>query len=335
MKRACGVMLVCLTCLCVSGFAESLPTVRFSLPPVLEALPVAFAESWGLFEAHGISVDIVGLTDNQQRSIAFSANQLDGMFADISRTIYDASIGSDVLITSAATLQAQTDSLALALLSPAFFRYETLDDLLDTGQPIYTIFRSDYEYVLDHYLQDELGLNPRSVRVAYYNDLLQMAVWLGAQSLSAAMLPEPYVSYIETYYPAGGSPIDLNVLADLSGLGPLPTALVFRGAFVDEQPEVVEAFYAAYVEAIERINATPRDELIDEGIDIALGLFFQGADRTTINQEVLDALEIPYYDLPCPLDAAIYEDVLEWMRGKAYVMTEPPFEDISDFQFVQ
>jgi len=334
MRRAHGVFLIVFTLMCVSGSAQPLPTLRFSLPPVLEALPVAFAEAWGLFEMHGVAVDIVGLTDNQQRSIAFSANQLDGMFADISRAIYDASIGSDILITSTATLQPQTDSLALALLSPASFRYETFDELLDAGQPIGTIYRSDYEYVLDMYLRDALGASARSVRTMYFNDMLQMAVWFGAQTLPSAMLPEPYISYIETYYPPGGSPIELNVLVDLSSLGPLPTALVFRGAFVAENPAVVEAFYAAYAEAIERINATPRDELIDEGIDIALGLFFQGADRTTINQEVLDALEIPYYDVPHSLDESLFEHVLDWMKGKAYVTIEPAFDAITDFRFV-
>ncbi len=334
MRRVRFFVLFCLLTISMTAAGETLPTLRFSLPPVLEALPVAFADAWGLFEAHGVNVEIVGITDNQQRSVAFSANQLDGLFADITRAIYDATTGSDVLITSTASLRPQTDSLSLALLSPASYCYETFEALMDSGQAISTIFRSDYEYVIDQYLQEELGMDARSVRTMYFNDMLQMAVWFGAKTLPSAMLPEPYISYISTYHPADGEPIALNVLVDLSALGPLPSALVFRSAYVEENPVAVEAFYAAYTEALERINSTPRDMLIDEGIDIALGLFFLGADRTTINQEVIDALDIPYYELPAMLSPELYNSVGQWMLGKAYVYTLPEYDDLVDFQFI-
>lgn len=335
MRRVWGAVLFCLLISSVAAMGETLPMLRFSLPPVLEALPIAFADAWGLFDAHGVDVELVGTPDNNQRSIAFSANQLDGMFADVTRAIYDATTGSDVLIMSTASLRPQTDSIGLALLSPVrHYGYETLEALLDSGEAIATIFRSDYEYVLDLYLQETLGMDARSVRTVYWNDTLQMAVWFGAHALPSAMLPEPYISYISTYHPPGGEPIALNVLVDLSSLGPLPTIAVFRSSYVAENPAAVDAFYAAYIEAIERINDTPRDVLINEGIDIALGLFFQGADRTTINQEVLDVLAIPYYELPSTLTQALYGSVGQWMLGKGYTFALPAYEDLVDFQFV-
>jgi len=335
MRRAWYVVLFCLLIISVAVTGEALPVLRFSLPPVLEALPIAFADAWGLFDAHGVDVELIGITDNQQRSIAFSVNQLDGLFADITRSIYDATTGSDVLITSAAALRPQTDSFSLALLSPAVFRYETFDALIDSGEAISTIYRSDYEYVLDQYLEETLGADAQSVRTTYWNDTLMMAVWFGAQSIPSAMLPEPYISYISTYHPPEGDPIALNVLADLSYLGPLPTLVVFRSSYVEQNPVAVEAFYAAYTEAIERINDTPKDILIDEGIDIALSLFFEGADRTTINQEVLDVLSIPYYELPSTLSEELYDSVGQWILEKGYVYTLlPVYEDLIDFQFI-
>jgi len=334
MRRTRGAVLFCLLVISVAAAGETLPALRFSLPPVLEALPVAFADAWGLFAEHGVDVELIGITDNQQRSIAFSANQLDGLFADVTRAIYDATTGSDVLITSTASLRPQTYSIGLALLSPASFRYETFEALITSGQAIATIYRSDYEYVLDQYLHEELGMDARSVRTMYFNDMLQMAVWFGAQTLPSAMLPEPYISYIETYHPPDGEPIALNILVDLSALGPLPSALVFRSSYVKANPAAVEAFYAAYTEAIERINNTPRDVLVDEGIDIALSLFFQGADRTTINQEVLDTLTIPYYEEPETLTQELYDAVGLWMLGKAYAYRLPAYEDMVDFQFI-
>lgn len=334
MRRTRGAVLFCLLIISVAATGETLPTLRFSLPPVLEALPIAFADAWGLFTEHGVDVELVGITDNQQRSAALITENLDGLIADVTRFILDSSAGADVLITSAASLRPQTDSLELALLSPVSFRYETFDALIASGQAIATIYRSDYEYVLDQYLQDEMGMDARSVRTMYFNDMLQMAVWFGAQTLPSAMLPEPYVSYIETYHPPGGDPIALNLLANLSSLGPLPSTVVFRSSYVEDNPQAVEAFYAAYSAAIERINNTPRDVLIDEGIDIALSLFFQGADRTTINQEVLDTLTIPYYEKPEILTQELYDSVGQWMLGKAYVYRLSDYEDMIDFQFI-
>ncbi len=337
MKRTSAVVALGLIILSIATLGDGLPILRFSLPPVLEALPIAFADAWGLFEAHGVDIELVGITDNQQRSVAFSANQLDGLFADVTRAIYDASIGSDILITSAASLRPQTDSIGLAILShDASFGYATLEELVNAKQPVYTIFRSDYEYILDQYIEGYFGGDARSVRTSYMNDMLAMAVWFGAKTIAAAMLPEPYISYISTYHPPEREPLSLNVLVDLSSLGPPPMLVVFRSKYVKEHPEAIEAFYGAYVEALERINSTPRDVLIDEGIDIALGLFFQGADKSTINQEVLDELTIPYYEMPCTLDQQLYDSVGQWMHDKAYVYpSAPAFDSLVDFQFIR
>ncbi len=334
MKRIPGVVLGLVMILAMVAAGDDLPLLRFSLPPVLEALPIAFAEAWGLFDAQGVNVELVGVTDNQQRSAALITGNLDGLFEDVTRSILDATAGADVLITSTATLRPQTESLSLALLSPVSFHHETMEEMLDSGQAIGTIYRSDYEYVLDRYLEQELGLDPASVRTMYFNDMLQMAVWFGAQTLPAAMLPEPYISYIETYRPANGQPLKLNQLSDLSELGPLPTTLVFRSSYVEANPDAVVAFYAAYVEAIERMNSTPRDVLIDEGIDIALGLFFQGADRNSINQEVIDALQIPYFELPGDLTSELYASVGEWMLSKYYIYDLPVYDGLVDFQYI-
>ena len=334
MNRTPAAVAVCLLVLSIAVLGDALPALRFSLPPVLEALPIAFADAWGLFDAHGVDVELVGITDNQQRSAAFITGNLDGLIEDVTRSILDWSAGADVLITSTAQLSPQTDSIGLALLSPASFRYGTLEQFLAADQAIGTIYRSDYEYVLDQYLEETLGNEAQSVRTMYFNDMLQMAVWFGAQTSPSAMLPEPYISYISTYHPPAGDPIALDILANLSDLGPLPSLIVFRSTYVEENSAAVQAFYAAYTEAIERINDTPRDVLIDEGIDIALNLFFLGADRTTINQEVLDKLTIPYYELPETLAPELYDSVGQWMMSKAYTYTLAEYADMVDFQFI-
>ncbi len=324
-----------LTSISIAAVGETLPTLRFSLPPVLEALPIAFAQEWGLFEAHGVSVELIGIADNQQRSAALMTGNLDGMMEDITRSILDSTSGGDIVITSAASSQPQTGGMALALLSPASFRVESLDSLLASEYSIGTIYRSDTEYLLDRLLADRRGEDVEPARTTYFHDMLQMAVWFAAQTLPAAVLPEPYVSYIATYHPPGGAPVELVIHDDFSGIGVLPSVIVFDRDYMAAQPEAIAAFYAAYIEAIERINATPRDDLIDRGIDVALSLFFQGADRSTINQEVFDTIPIPTFDLPSVLSRSDYEDVLAWMLDKGYVYRSPTYEESTDFQFIR
>jgi len=334
MTRTRGAVLSCLLFLSLAVLGQDLPTLRFSLPPMLEALPIAFAQEWDLFEEHGVSVELVGITDNRDRTGAFMTGNLDGVMEDVTQSILLANSGVEISFTSASQLRLQTDSVSLAILSPAVFRFETLDELLESGSSVYTTYRSDYEYILSRFLQDTYAEDASAVRVTYINDMLQMAVWLGAQSISA-MLPEPYISYIRAYYPSGGKPVELNVLADLSPYVPTPLVTVFDARYAEQNPEAVAAFYAAYFAAIERINNTPRDILVDEGIDVAVGLFFPGADRTTINQEVLDALQIPYYELPDVLSQDLYESVANWMLEKYYVMHVPAYDEVVTKQFLQ
>jgi len=319
----------------IATTGETSPSLRFSLPPVLEALPIAFAQEWGLFEAHGVSVELIGITDNQQRSAALMTGNLDGMMEDVTRSILDATTGGNIVITSAAASRPQTGSLALALLSPASFRLDSFDALLASDYAIGTLYRSDYEYLLDRLLADRQDEDTEPKQTLFFHDMLQMAVWFGAQTLPVAVLPEPYFTYLATYYPPGGQPIELVILDDFSETGVLPAVVVFRRGFVAAHPEAVAAFYAAYTEAIERINSASRDELIDVGIDVALSLFFQGADRTTINQEVLDAIPIPVYECPSVLARADFEAILAWMLRKGYVFVEPTYEQLTDFQFVR
>jgi len=318
----------------IPSAGETVP-LRFSLPPVLEALPIALAQEWGLFEDHGVSVELIGITDNQQRSAALMTGNLDGMMEDVTRSILTATTGADIVITSASGSMPCEEQFALALTSPASFRIDSLDAVLSSGYAIATIYRSDYEYLLDRLINDHVDGDDDPVRTMYFHDILQMATWFGAQTLPAAILPEPYVTYIGTYVPpTGGQPIALVIHDDFSSTGVLPAVTLFQRSYVEDCPEAVEGFYAAYVEAIERINATPRDELIEVGLDIVLPLFFQGADVSTVTDDVLDAIPIPVFESPAALPQETFDEVLAWMREKGYVFDEPTYEQLTDFQFL-
>jgi len=308
--------------------------LRISLPPLLNSLPIAYAEQWGLFEEHGVAVELIGITDNQERSTALLTGNLDAIMEDLTRALLDASSGGDVVITAAAYQQPEWADRELAVLAPASFGIDTFDALASSGHNIATVFCSDHEYMLDQLLQTRSYRPMRDISYTYWTDLLQMAVWVGARALPAAVLPEPYIAYIDTYQPLQGTSIDLVSLADFSDIDSLPSVVVFRQDYVAEHPDAVKAFHRAYAEAVERMNRSEKEELLDTGLTVVLSLFFQGADPSLITDDVLDALSIPKYELPVGLDGERFDAVAVWMRSRGYIGSVPTLETLFDNRFL-
>jgi len=308
--------------------------LRVSLPPLLNSLPIAYAQQWGLFEEHGIRVELIGITDSQERSTALLTGNLDAVMEDLTRAMLDASSGGDVLITAAAHQQPEWADRELAVLSPASFGIDSFDALIASDYAIATVFCSDHEYMLDQLLQTNSYRPMRDISYTYWSDLLQMAVWVGSRALPAAVLPEPYIAYIDTYEPLQGTGIDLVSLADFSEIESLPSVLVFRQDYAIDHPEAVEAFHLAYGEAIERINRSEKDELIETGLAAVLSLFFQGVDPSLITDDVLDAISIPMYELPVRLDEQQFDAVALWMMSRGYIRSALAFEGLFDDRFL-
>jgi NitT/TauT family transport system substrate-binding protein len=336
MRRVYRITLLCLLALCPLGGAETLPTLRFSLPPVYESLPVAFAHAWGLFTEHGVNVELVGFTDLDERSAALHTGHLDGLMSDVTHAILNASTGMDLVITATARSQPQTGSMALGLLSPASYRIDTLPQLLSSSHLIGVLRRSDHEYMLDQLVLGSTSADlPVNAQNSAFTDMLQLATMVGAQWLASAVLPEPYISYLTTYAPPGREPVRLVPLAEFEDHEIPPTVVVFRASFVAAHPDAVIAFHKAYNEAVLRLNGSPREEIIDTGLDVAVSLFFQAANVDLIGQDVLDAIPIPRFGRLGDLDPEQFEAISQWMSRKKYLYGAlPAYGDFFDGRFL-
>ncbi|UCF10001.1 MAG: hypothetical protein JSW65_08055 [Candidatus Bipolaricaulota bacterium] len=314
--------------------ADAAPDLVVSLPPLMNCLPIALANTWELFAEEGIEVQVIGISDTQERSAALSTGHLDGMMCDVTRALLDIGAGLDLVITSAADPPVQTGSDRLAVVSPIGFEVDSFDAAFDSGFRIATVFQSDLEYQIDELLRSlDYELEP-SATYAFWTDLLQIAIWFGAQSLPVAAFPEPYLTYLTTYAPVGGSPLELNVLSTFDGVDLVPSVVVFRREVVDEYPEVLEAFYAAYRRSIERMNTIDRAELLDVAIDTALALFFPGSPKEAIPEEVLLSIVIPIFQPPAVLDSAHFDGVSAWMIRRGYATATPAYDDVVTPRFV-
>jgi hypothetical protein len=230
--------------LSLTGAADDLPRVSLSLPPVMGSLPLAFARGWNLFDA------ILLVTS-----------------------------GTDIVITSTAYQPEQTGSLTL--LCPSYFNIGSLDKLLsqtERGSSIKSIAiteMSDIEYAIDTLLKSHGYAIDPDKDYSYWHDMLQIATFLALGSVYAAVLPEPYTTYISNYPQINPNSAYLH-LSDFEGMDLLPSVLVFRREVIEKSPELIDLFYDIYRQAIDMINDLSRDELIEMGTDEALSLFFPG-----------------------------------------------------------
>lgn len=335
MSHARRVVLLCtlLAVVWVPGAAAA-TTLRISLPPVFEALPIAFAEAWGMFDAEGLSVDVVGITESDARMNAFCTGSLDAMMSDVtSGVVASAKSRSAVVVASAESIP-QTGSFRLALVSYAEFGPADTDALLASSDRVYAMLQTDDEYLLDQFFAAHDA--PRAW-ISRYSDALSyinLSTWLSLRMVPMGVLPEPYYSYVTTFVQPSGVSAPLFVVSDLSEFVLPPRVVLFHEEFIRKHPDDVATFLRVYDAAVERINATPRDELIGTGVDAVVSLFFPGADTTTIQLQTLDAMSIPVFESPEPLSEEVFDSVIAWMGERGYVSQPPSFESWTDFSLL-
>jgi ABC-type nitrate/sulfonate/bicarbonate transport system substrate-binding protein len=328
------VALLCVLLVASAVSATAATTLRISLPPVMEALPIAFAEAWGMFDDAGLSVDVVGITDNQERSTALVTGNLDAVMSDVTSAVLDYCTTRSVVVVAGAASTPQPGTFRLALLSHAGFGPADVDGLLASDQIVGVTYRTDDEYLLDQFFAAHGAPRAWMTRYTYFSDMLQLAVWFGAKTLPVAVLPEPYYSYIAALLPVSGVPMQLIVLSDFSEFDAPPRVILFRQDFVNRHRNDVETFLRVVDAAAERLNATPRDEIINVGLDVVLGLFFQGADRTLIQQQTLDAMSIPMFECPAPVSDEVFDAVTDWMAHKGYLNVDVTFQEFARFDLL-
>jgi ABC-type nitrate/sulfonate/bicarbonate transport system substrate-binding protein len=314
------VALLCILVAVGGGLGVTATTLRISLPPVLEALPIAFAEAWGMFDEAGLAVELVGITNNENRSQALRGGSLDGVMSDVTSAVLDYLGDQTVVVVASAGSTPQAGAFRVVLVSRADTGPATVDELLQSSRIVAVMCQMDEEYLLDQFF---LVSGSRGPRISCFYDMLFLPGMFGAGVLPSAVLPEPFYTYIATLVPVSGAPPQLIVLSDFSSIPIPPRVMLFREEFVEGHVDDVAAFLRVYDAAVERMNATPREQIVDVGLDVVLDLFFQGQDRTLIQQQALDAMSIPVFERPAPLSEEIFESVTEWMADKGYLSGFP------------
>ncbi|MGQ9595751.1 MAG: hypothetical protein ACUVXH_14660, partial [Anaerolineae bacterium] len=257
--------------------------------------------------------------------LAFQAGQIEAMVTDLTSALLLVASQPQGAAIAAALFVPPPDGTHLALITPTeFSRMRALFDLLEAARTrrvqIAVPRQSDLEFMLDQLLAQHGASLPPEAYVGQDNLLLN-ATWALFGMTTAAVLPQPYVDYL-LHYQFEGKPT-LLVLADFAGLPIPPDVLVVRRTL---PPDTVEKFLGALRQAVHRIQGMTREELVDLAMPIAIELFFPGVNLATATPEdrarveaAVEALRIPVFTEPTPLDPGIFEAVTRWAQDKGYL----------------
>jgi NitT/TauT family transport system substrate-binding protein len=154
------------------------------------------------------------------------------------------------------------------------------------------------EYLTDRILQAE-GLSNDEINTVAVPDIGQRMALLGAGELSAAMLPDPLASLVMQQ--GAGLVIDDSSHPEYSH-----STVSFSKSFIDENPEAVRGFLAAWEEAVELINANPQkySELMVE--------------RKLVPPPLVGNFPVPQFVTAGVPTQAQWDDAVAWVNEKGF-----------------
>jgi len=314
------------------------PSLRVSLPPLIDSLPLGYAHEEGLFAEAGLDVEFIGISSRRERNAALFSDGLDGVLSDISTFLFGrGNAGADIVMTSTAFEQVD-DNRQLALLASGFFNVDDLENLLDrvnerSQNSIFVSQRTDFELVADE-LIGQLGIEvDPTILYADTDDLVTTATLLVAGSALAAVLPEPLASLTER-----NELIEEQFLArsisDFDQVQMPPSVMVFRRDVVEARAAEVERFYAVYNEAVKQLNEASQGEVREAAIANTIELFLPGLTRSELPANFGEDYAIPLFPQPGELSSESFGRVADWAQSKRYLNGEVTFEQSVDFRFL-
>jgi ABC-type nitrate/sulfonate/bicarbonate transport system substrate-binding protein len=326
----------------VVALGASLPQLKLCLPPVIGSLPIALADRWGLFESHGVDLQIVAENDDSARLQAFTRQQVDGMVCDVTTAIRLYASGADVIITSTINQPARKGTLAILTTScmatsKGIASFAALLYPTPPHRPCPITFPTggDLEFVLDAVLAAMGYQAGERTLYADADDLPNLAMRLAVGGVEAALLPEPYVTYLERVPPSSTLGCSVLRLWESSGTQLPPSVVVFRREVLQRSDGAIRAFYDALCDTLTRMNAMTPSEMVDDGVDVILSLgFFPGVTRASIPASVLGNVPVPRFAMPGRLDPSLYKAILDWMNRKRYTWQRPSYEELTTTRYL-
>jgi NitT/TauT family transport system substrate-binding protein len=314
MKRRNTLFLMIITILFLmscSSNTDNNTVVRFAALPILDTLPIHVAQEEGLFVKYGIDVEILPAGSAPKRDEMINAGRSDGMVNEIVSTIFYNRDETQVQIVRYART-ATSQSPIFFILASGENDITTVDQL--KGVEIGVSQGTVIEYLTDRLLQAE-GFSSDEIRTIAVPDIGQRMALLGSGEIKAAMLPDPLASLVQQQ---GAVP----VIDDSSHPEYSSSTISFRKDFIDQNPDTVRDFLAAWEEAVTLINNDPQ-----KYADLMVS-------RELVPPPLAGQFPVPQFvtaDIPTK---AQWEDSINWIKQKNIEAGQASYENSITSEFL-
>lgn len=288
---------------CAPAQTEKTP-LKFTALQILDFLPMYVAQEEGLFEKHGITVELIPAAAPPVRDQLVVSKQADGMINEISGTLFFNRENVQVQIVRFARAATPEVRLFSILASPQS-GITTVEGL--RGKSIGISDGTIIEYLTDRMLAEE-GISPDEIVKTSTPNLTDRMTLLSSGGLDAAVLPEPLATLAEQQ--GAVLILDDRKYPDYSN-----SAITFRTDVLESRPEDVRAFLAAIEEAVAMINADPAkfDNLLVE--------------LKVVPPPLQGSFHVPAFVTAGVPSEEQFQDVLEWTQSKGLIAGDQSYSD--------
>lgn len=296
---------------CQPAAKDTTTIVRVARIPVLDTLPLFVAQQEGLFEKHGVQVEIIPVASAPERDQLIAAGQADAMINEVLSTMF-ANKESIVMQTVRYARTATRTSPVFRILGARDAGIVTLDQL--KGVPVGVSDGTIIAYLTERLLQAE-GFSADEIQTTSVPSIADRMALLGSGQLKAAMLPDP----LSTLAIQQGASL---VLDDTRHPEYSFSTLTFRKAFLDANPTTTRNFLAAWEEAVQLINA--------DGSRWTALL----SEQNLVPAPLLETFQVPQFAEAGVPSEEQFKDMLAWAREKGLLDRDVSYADCVDGQYL-
>jgi NitT/TauT family transport system substrate-binding protein len=282
-----------------SSQPTSTPVLKIALLPIIDAVPIYAAQQEGLFEKHGIKVEIIPVAAAPDRDQLMSAGQADGEINETASVMLFNKDSVQLQIVRYA-LRPTSSSPHFYILASAKSGITKVDQL--KGVEIGVSQGTVIEYVTDRLLEAH-GFTANDIKVIPVPKLSDRMTLLASGSLSAGAMPDP----LATLAMQQGS---VNVLDDSQYPQYGYSVISFRKAVIDANPSAVNAFLAALEEATTQVNQDPA-----RFANIL-------SDQKIVPEPLLASYKLPVYPMKGVPSVDEWNDSMQWMLDNKLLTTK-------------
>ena len=313
-KRNIIFIVIAIAVIGISSCAQSSapdPTLKMALLPILDSLPAYVAQQEGYFKAEGINVEIISVASATERDQLIAAGEADGMINELVSTMFINKNDTQVQIVRVARAATEKDPVFRILASKT--SGITAPDQLP-GNQIGISEGTVIEYVTDRLLESA-GISAEEVTKVAIPRISDRLALLGANELSAAVLPDPLASLALQ----GGAVVVLDDTAEPEyGL----SVISFRTETLESNPDLIRAYLRAVEQAVEDINTNPGQY---EGILREKGL---------VPDVLIASYQIPPFPTAAVPTEAQWEDALNWVVENSLIPDRLEYGDSITDQYL-